>query len=397
MIILELIYKIYIKIKKFLQIPVRYFVKMVVAISFYTAPKKGSKPTLLIISDNGLGDYFLVQNYFKYLRTSTRYKNHKIIVLSKTDRIDCYKKFNKDIFDEIIPFYPAKYTSNFIYRIYILNKLIYKNITEVLNVLVSYTDIDYDSLSTTSILQYLKPEHAVAHIIKPNDNKLLEKFNLYDELITTDRTDMYEFDRNRQFFENLLGLKIYEGNLPRIKTDSNVVTNRIGICPFKRNTTQVLTKEFWIELINLITENNPNFAVSIIGAPQDFSDVNEIIRSIKNNNNVLNLAGKIKSSDLPEYIHSCEALISVETGTVHIASAVDTNTLCISNGSFYKRFQPIPSDYINYIYPPEYYNTPKPAKDGLNIYANKTEDFDINTITAETIFNKFNEILNNTN
>lgn len=98
---------------------------------------------------------------------------------------------------------------------------------------------------------------------------------------------------------------------------------------------------------------------------------------------------------MPYVIASAEFLISAETSTLHIASIVGTKTLCISNGSFYKRFQPIPSNKINYVYPDKFESeipSLSEEKEKANKYYTYKTPYKTQYITPEKVITKFMEI-----
>ena len=63
--------------------------------------------------------------------------------------------------------------------------------------------------------------------------------------------------------------------------------------------------------------------------------------------------------------------------------------VCLSNGGFYKRFHPIPTNSISYIYPKEF-NIWKETYNGnetINQYCYRSP-FNLNDVTTETVYEK---------
>ena len=86
-------------------------------------------------------------------------------------------------------------------------------------------------------------------------------------------------------------------------------------------------------------------------------------------------------------------LISNETCAVHIGAAVNTNTICISNGNHFGRFTPYPEKitrFVKTIYPPEI------SDEFQNYFAlvkkfHIISDVDINKITPQLMFEESKE------
>ena len=71
---------------------------------------------------------------------------------------------------------------------------------------------------------------------------------------------------------------------------------------------------------------------------------------------VTDLTGATRLPELLTILHRAEALVTVDTGSVHLAAAVGCRVFGIYNGSQYGRFSPYPLDITNKvisIYPSE--------------------------------------------
>lgn len=92
----------------------------------------------------------------------------------------------------------------------------------------------------------------------------------------------------------------------------------------------------------------------MLGAVNEKEYIENIISNVKLNKKITNLSGKVPVTFLPQIIKDCELLISVETGTVHMARSVGCPCIVLCNGSYYGRFQPYSDNSIRYIYPREF-------------------------------------------
>lgn len=237
---------------------------------------------ILLISDNGLGDYFLVRNYFKYLKKSQKYKNHKIIFLAKPDRIDCVKKFDRDFIDVIIPFSPFKVENDKKYQNQLINKLKSYDITDIINVGCAFPEIDNEPNSTIIICNSINAENKIAHAIEPNNEELKKKYNFYTKVIYTPNKDIFEFKRNKLFFEKLLEMDIEESEFPYVELKKTLPGKVIGISPFKRNSYLSWSLDKWAELSNLIIDKFQDYKIVVLGTAQDKKHYKNFVMKIKN-------------------------------------------------------------------------------------------------------------------
>lgn len=170
-----------------------------------------------------------------YLKISEKYKNHKIIFLAKPGRIDFLKKFDKKHVDIIIPFSPNDFSANINYQNKIIKKLSTYNITDIINIGCAYSPVDKEPESTIKLCKLINAQNKIAHVIEPVNNELKQNYNFYTEVIYTPNKDLFEFERNKLFFEKLLNIKIKESTLPYINIPKREKKCYVGIAPFKRN------------------------------------------------------------------------------------------------------------------------------------------------------------------
>ena len=140
--------------------------------------------------------------------------------------------------------------------------------------------------------------------------------------------------------------------------------------------------------------NELHFPVVIAGSEREV-EIGKIIFEKLNSELIIDLTSKTTLSQLAKIISDTKLLISNDTGAVHIAAAVNTEFLCISNGNHFGRFTPYPDNIFNkahYIYPPEIIN----HLDDKNLLEEKyrfNSDLDINSITGEEVKNKIKELI----
>jgi ADP-heptose:LPS heptosyltransferase len=115
-----------------------------------------------------------------------------------------------------------------------------------------------------------------------------------------------------------------------------------------------------------------------------------------NSSSAYNLTGQIPLTSLVKYLEDAELLISNETSPVHIAAAVNTPVICISNGNHLGRFNPYPREIFqdaHYIYPGAVESIINAGHLDKNSFRFKSK-LDINEITPDSVKTLINKILN---
>ena len=101
----------------------------------------------------------------------------------------------------------------------------------------------------------------------------------------------------------------------------------------------------WIELISFLINNN--FKVFLTGSAQDKERAFEIYNKLVKKDNVIVIAGKYDIKQTTDLINSSKLVISVNTGIMHIASAVLSNLIAIHGPTSIKRWGPLNDNSIN--------------------------------------------------
>ena len=94
--------------------------------------------------------------------------------------------------------------------------------------------------------------------------------------------------------------------------------------------------------------------LKFLGSRNESLIIDKFISELNNSAICKNLAGKVSLAYIPEILRNCKLLLSVETGTVHIAKAVGCPVICLSNGMYWGHYQPYPDGTVKYIYPKKF-------------------------------------------
>jgi len=132
-------------------------------------------------------------------------------------------------------------------------------------------------------------------------------------------------------YKNLIKyIGIDKNNLPNIKIDSKKNKKIIVIHMFPGGSKSHLKEwpnEFWIQLINYLTSNNLH--VYLTGAPVDKVKALNVKKCCTNADSIFVVAGKYSLNDTINLLSESNFVISIDTGIMHIASALNCNLITL--------------------------------------------------------------------
>lgn len=314
---------------------------------FLTIPKtkKKSKKSLLIVKTDAIGDYILFRNFLEKVRNSKKYKNYKIHFLGNELWKNIFDNLDKEYVDnaEFLNLRDIYHGGNK-YREKILNKLA----TE------SFDTIIYPAYSRNSIIDILiskiNAKNKITFIGDNENMSYLEKYftdKIYTRLIKTNQK--FEFNRNRDFFEQVIEKKINIQN-PKInikRTQNNYfVVNPGASVKFKQ-----WAPEKFAKVIDHLVEKY-KAKVYIVGSKSELVLDNKV-KSLSKHRDRIEIKNGEPLLDLLNLFAGSRGIIVNESGAPHIAVALGKKIYCISGRLGYGRMHPYPN-YKNaiYCYPP---------------------------------------------
>jgi ADP-heptose:LPS heptosyltransferase len=342
---------------------------------------------------DAIGDYILFRNFLKVIIDSNKYSDYKITLCGNSDWKDLSLELDNKYFDNSYWINFNKFMRNPFYRLWQILKI--RNLGFETVIQPTYSRLfEFDNL--------VKLSGAVHRIgssgdttNQPKDLKI-KSDNFYTQLIESSNNVIFEFYRNREFFENLLNVDLGNTNLQieyANRYDFKLTKNYALIFPSAKASFRRWSTENYAKIIDYLFEKY-GFLSALSGNQNDIEISNSIIEKIRNENVISNFTGKSSLVELIELIKNSRFLISNDTSAVHIAGALNIPTICISNGNHIFRFNSYPSEIskcIHTIYPSEIEELLHDKDYLIKNYYNKKR-LDINTITVDRVIS---EIENN--
>lgn len=366
-------------------------------INLFISPYRNiQEKTLLLIRLDAIGDYILFRNYLKILKKSEKYKNYKITLVGNSVWRNLAEKLDIKYIDKFIWIDRKKFNRNLLYRYKKLKEITLKGYEVVLSPVYSR-----EFFYTDNIIKLVNAKQKIGSIgdlsnIKKWQKKISDRY--YTKLIATENKIKFEFYRNKEFFENLLGEKI-DIKRPSIdykqlvETDSDFQLPERFVVLFigASSKNRKWPIENFAELGKYLKKKH-GFEIVLCGAAEDLEGIKRFKKIC--DEKFINLIGKTSLIDMINIIRKASFLISNETFAPHMSVALDIPVLVIYNGNHFGRFVPYPKEIAdNYyvVYHPEIDENLEDYKKLSNTYGYGS-NLDIREISLDKVIEKLDRI-----
>ncbi len=348
--------------------------------------------TLLIVRIEAIGDYFHFRNFLKTVKESKKYKDYKITLCGNIMYKDIAEIFDKNEIDEFIWINRKQFTDDKKYRKQVISDINSKGFHSAIQPNFSREFLIGDSI--------IRASNAIERIGSKGDTTndiFIFKFISdlwYTRLLNIQASKIWEFDRNKAFFEKLLEQKI-DLIVPTLNYPPKAKEDYIVIFPGAGEKIKQWPEDNFAKLINNITQKY-DVKIKICGSSQDSVLADLIIE----NSNVLgieNLCGKTTLIELIDVISKCKILITNDSSAFHIGACLNTQTICLFMGRHYGRFAPYPKGYdehLHYIYPDSIKQLLSNEQEAIRKTKHNQPAL-IEEITVEQVEKEFDTIYNN--
>ena len=329
-----------------------YFNNVINFLFFKITFKEKYKNCVAIVDPGGIGDYILHRKYFKFFKESPEYKNKKLIFFGRKMYLNMFKNYDSDVFFDVIAYDSTDKKE--------LKKEISKyKFDTLIHLQTMCNAIAYPHAKNERIdfIKKFRAKNKIVNVIKNHFyNDKNEKYlkTIYNKIIFTEE-ELFENERLRILYEKLLNIKIPHQNnelKPIIDFSKEYACISLASVGDNRN----YNADSWAKIINFIIRNNSSLNLVILGSHREEDEINNVLSKINKTERIINLTTLIDITIVPAILKNAKFLLSIETGTVHIAQSVGCKSICLSSGGFYGRFLPYHNNLTEYIFPDEFDN-----------------------------------------
>lgn len=347
-----------------------------------------NKRSLLIIRLDSIGDYILLRNFFKFLREDERYKNYKITLCGNIVWKDLAEHFDKTAFDNFIWLDRKQFKENFSYRYSFLKKIYKLGFEIALETTYSREILFGDSLVKVSqAKERIGCTGSIDKTAKWKRGILSDAF--YTKLLPSTKSNLFEFYRNKEFFEQLLNKKLAikktSMDCSNIAVQLPTTKNFIVVFPGAQFQNRIWSAVNYAQVIGKILLTT-DYAIVLAGSHLDKKIADTIVHAV-GGSRIVDMTGKTTLLEMTKLVAGASLVIANETMGVHIAAAVNVPFVCISNGQHLGRFNPYPAE----IFGDGYYIYPEQISAQIDKLSKLIEEYrfegihDINTIHPEKV------------
>ena len=333
------------KLKRKLYLFVEFYLTRLFSL-FYFKPSNG----IAIVRLDAIGDYILFRNFLYELKKSPHFAAFKITLIGNQAWKELAETLDNNVIDKFIWLDRSQIWDCKKYRVL---KLI--NLAQVQYEYLVVPTYSRDFISD-SLVRVMRAKYKIASSgdlanISLEDKQVMDTY--YTQLLPAKAGLLFEFERNREFFQNLLGHQLTtQLRIQALPTQlhnkfSNYVVLFVGASSKERQWSNL---NFGALAKWLHNAYGVNVLLCGVKTDMDYSDALEIVPYMHN------LIGKTSLVEMVDILSEAKFVVSNETAIPHLCAALDVWVFVIYNGNYYGRFTPYPQDLtIKYkvIYHPE--------------------------------------------
>jgi len=297
----------------------------------------------LIVRVDEIGDYILWRKFVDPILNSKKLENYEVHFIGNQSWKSLFELEFNDYFEKIVWLDKNKFKKNMLYRFSFLRKIAKENYSIVINPTYSRAKRVDDSI--------VKAAHSKSNYghVRNNENYFSYEqnfdHNLYHHLYKEKNNSSFEFNKNKAFAEwfcerplNVSSINFDDTVLPSPKIE-DLPKNYFIVFPGSRSSARIWDTKNFIDVSNYLFENYQITAL-VCGGNGDIVYANNFIKSYTHP--CIDMTAKTSLPELLNMIKDAYCLLSVDTGSIHLAASVGCLTLGIFNGSQYGRFSPYP-------------------------------------------------------
>ncbi|MEO8174915.1 MAG: glycosyltransferase family 9 protein [Sediminibacterium sp.] len=312
--------------------------------------RPGMNKKLLIVRVDEIGDYMLWRAFLKEIVTAEKYKGYEFHFCGNKSWKSLFDTFDGELVQQSFWIDKIRFKKEMGYRYHFLKDISRQQYDVVINPAFS-RDKRYDD----SIVKATGASETIGMVANLESVRAYESGydkDLYTQLFDPSKKPAFEFFRNQLFTEFVT---VHISLLKNTKVDANRLSSLsiplpgkyFVVFPGSRSKSRIWPTESFIRVSNHLFENYGWTAV-IAGTNADKEYTDAFASQYKHP--FVDLTGKTSLTEMLSLLKDAQCLLSVDTGSIHLAAAVGCTVFGIFNGSQYGRFAPYPSEIANNIY-----------------------------------------------
>lgn len=310
---------------------------------------KPAQKKLLIIRVDEIGDYMLWRNFLNEITAAPAYRNHTVHFCGNKSWKNIFEKFDADTVQKSFWIDKLRFKKELKYRYRFLRMIYQQGYDTVINPTFS-RDKRYDD----SIVKAAAAKNRIGMVANTESVQPYElgyDKHLYTQLFDHPEKPVFEFYRNKLFTTFITGIPsaVEDTKVPLALVESytGLPEKYAVIFPGSRSASRIWPVSSFITVAKHLYESQ-GLTMVVCGASGDAVYTTAFCEQYPYP--YVDLTGKTSLTEMLAVLQKAVLLVSVDTGSVHLATAVGCTVVGIFNGSQYKRFAPYPKELTAHFY-----------------------------------------------
>lgn len=311
--------------------------------------QKSAQKKLLIIRIDEIGDYMLWRNFLNEITSAPAYRAYEVHFAGNKSWKSIFETFDADAVQKSFWIDKIKFKKDLKYRYRFLRMIYRQGYDTVINPTFS-RDKRYDD----SIVKAASAKNRIGMVANTESIQAYEKGydqHLYTRLFDHAEKPLFEFFRNKLFTSFVTGI---ESAVEDTRVPTSLLTPFTGLpekyvvlFPGSRSASRIWPTSHFISVASYLFKTQ-GYTMVVCGSAGDRIYTDAFCKEYTYP--FIDLTGKTSLVDMLSILHRATLLLSVDTGSVHLAAAVGCPVIGVFNGSQYRRFAPYPSALAPHFY-----------------------------------------------
>jgi len=310
---------------------------------------------LLLVKTDEIGDYILIRNLLPLFRQSGPYENYKITFVGNSAFRQIFSLYDQQVADEVIWLDKKRFSADLLYRFRLLLLIRKIGASDAISLVYSRIFRKDDVIMAVSAAPARTAMNHNNRLITAYERRLTPK-HIYTRLEDAGEDTLFDANRNARFIERLLQLPprpVTTEIAARADIRADIGSFSLPQAYFVIFPGSGIPEKKWppasFSTVAQHLARQYRLVPVVCGSAADAADCREFIRAC--DAPVIDLTTKTSLPQLLEVLRGAACLVSVDTGSVHLAAAVGCPVFALYSGLHYGRFAPYPESIAAHFYP----------------------------------------------
>ena len=318
-------------------------------------PSKPEKPAVLLLKLDSLGDYLLVRNYVRLLKSHPDYQPYSFCLAGNVAFRQMAEFADADLFDSFIWIDIYRVSTRPLYRFAVARQLHKRGFIVSINPTYSRVLVLDDFLTRVA--------GATVRIGCTTDLANCSRLeanwgdHYFSRLVPSATGVVFEAERNRQLFSQLLGESLPLSVLtlpPAPKPALTLPDSFVIVSPGAGAPDKIWPMDRFADSLVWLHSLRPDWYIVVTGTTAEIPLYTQLRQYLPAPIHLESLMGKLSQAELVWVVDKAALVLANDSGIVHIAAAVGTPCLSLSAGKAIVRWHPYPAEIapqVRHVYP----------------------------------------------